>query len=179
MGYLLHAAGLSGRPEEQLYEAARRLCPGPREESHGDWLQRDAPRVDQLQRGGLWQMQWRLGRRHWSGHLSVHPRRGECAAGSWAGAHWSGVHPILRYVCLSPPIALRLHRSSLPSFPRCPCLTCSIKIVQVGISEVVYSQGYSMDTQVTAAPSSLDPPRSPPFLTDDIVDRSGPHRRGC
>lgn len=27
----------------------------------------------------------------------------------------------------------------------CPCLTCSIKIVQVGISEVVYSQGYSMD----------------------------------
>ena len=32
---------------------------------------------------------------------------------------------------------------------RCPCLTCSIKIVQVGISEVVYAQGYSMDTQVT------------------------------
>ncbi|KAI1763996.1 cytidine deaminase-like protein [Hypoxylon sp. FL1150] len=28
----------------------------------------------------------------------------------------------------------------------CPCLTCSIKIVQVGISEVVYNQGYSMDT---------------------------------
>ncbi|KAI0005640.1 cytidine deaminase-like protein [Xylariaceae sp. FL0662B] len=27
----------------------------------------------------------------------------------------------------------------------CPCLTCSIKIVQVGISEVVYNQGYSMD----------------------------------
>ncbi|KAI1118562.1 cytidine deaminase-like protein [Nemania sp. NC0429] len=27
----------------------------------------------------------------------------------------------------------------------CPCLTCSIKIVQVGIREVVYSQGYSMD----------------------------------
>ncbi|KAI0474391.1 cytidine deaminase-like protein [Xylaria cf. heliscus] len=27
----------------------------------------------------------------------------------------------------------------------CPCLTCSIKIVQVGITEVVYNQGYSMD----------------------------------
>ncbi|KAI0470687.1 cytidine deaminase-like protein [Xylariaceae sp. FL0804] len=27
----------------------------------------------------------------------------------------------------------------------CPCLTCSIKIVQVGIGEVVYSQAYSMD----------------------------------
>ncbi|KAL7276849.1 Deoxycytidine monophosphate (dCMP) deaminase [Rhizina undulata] len=32
----------------------------------------------------------------------------------------------------------------------CPCLTCSIKIVQVGISEVVYSQGYSMDTKTAA-----------------------------
>lgn len=27
----------------------------------------------------------------------------------------------------------------------CPCLTCSIKIVQSGIKEVVYSQSYSMD----------------------------------
>lgn len=34
-------------------------------------------------------------------------------------------------------------------FDRCPCLTCSIKITQVGISEVVYSQGYSMDTEVS------------------------------
>lgn len=27
----------------------------------------------------------------------------------------------------------------------CPCLTCTIKIVQVGITEVVYSKGYHMD----------------------------------
>ncbi|ODQ64817.1 hypothetical protein NADFUDRAFT_8440, partial [Nadsonia fulvescens var. elongata DSM 6958] len=27
----------------------------------------------------------------------------------------------------------------------CPCLTCSIKIVQTGVTEVVYSQSYSMD----------------------------------
>jgi dCMP deaminase len=27
----------------------------------------------------------------------------------------------------------------------CPCLTCSVKIAQVGISEVVYSQAYSLD----------------------------------
>lgn len=27
----------------------------------------------------------------------------------------------------------------------CPCLTCSVKIVQTGITEVVYSQSYSMD----------------------------------
>ncbi|KAK4191551.1 cytidine deaminase-like protein [Podospora australis] len=32
----------------------------------------------------------------------------------------------------------------------CPCLTCSIKIVQVGITEVVYSQGYSMDGDTAA-----------------------------
>ncbi|EFX03626.1 deoxycytidylate deaminase [Grosmannia clavigera kw1407] len=32
----------------------------------------------------------------------------------------------------------------------CPCLTCSIKIVQVGIGEVVYSQGYSMDADTAA-----------------------------
>lgn len=29
----------------------------------------------------------------------------------------------------------------------CPCLTCSIKIVQVGITEVVYSQSYYMDKE--------------------------------
>ena len=27
----------------------------------------------------------------------------------------------------------------------CPCLTCSVKIAQVGVAEVVYSQGYNMD----------------------------------
>lgn len=32
----------------------------------------------------------------------------------------------------------------------CPCLTCSIKICQVGISEVVYAYGYSMDTETAA-----------------------------
>ncbi|KAF9882269.1 cytidine and deoxycytidylate deaminase zinc-binding region [Colletotrichum karsti] len=32
----------------------------------------------------------------------------------------------------------------------CPCLTCSIKICQVGINEVVYAQGYSMDDQTAA-----------------------------
>lgn len=32
----------------------------------------------------------------------------------------------------------------------CPCLTCSIKICQVGIQEVVYAQGYSMDLQTAA-----------------------------
>lgn len=32
----------------------------------------------------------------------------------------------------------------------CPCLTCSIKIIQSGITEVVYSQKYSMDEQAEA-----------------------------
>lgn len=30
----------------------------------------------------------------------------------------------------------------------CPCLTCSIKIVQVGIRHVVYSKSYYMDGEV-------------------------------
>lgn len=32
----------------------------------------------------------------------------------------------------------------------CPCLTCTVKIAQVGISEVIYSYGYSMDGQAAA-----------------------------
>ncbi|KAL4874191.1 hypothetical protein BDV12DRAFT_182019 [Aspergillus spectabilis] len=32
----------------------------------------------------------------------------------------------------------------------CPCLTCTVKIAQVGISEVVYSQGYNMDSDSAA-----------------------------
>ncbi|KAI1439262.1 cytidine deaminase-like protein [Xylaria sp. CBS 124048] len=39
----------------------------------------------------------------------------------------------------------RIHDGSVLYCNTCPCLTCSIKIVQVGISEVVYNQGYSMD----------------------------------
>ncbi|EFW19817.1 Deoxycytidine monophosphate (dCMP) deaminase [Coccidioides posadasii str. Silveira] len=32
----------------------------------------------------------------------------------------------------------------------CPCLTCSVKIAQLGISEVVYSQAYDMDRETAA-----------------------------
>lgn len=32
----------------------------------------------------------------------------------------------------------------------CPCLTCSIKIAQVGVSEVVYAQGFHMDKETAA-----------------------------
>ena len=39
----------------------------------------------------------------------------------------------------------RIRPGSILYCNTCPCLTCSIKIVQVGISEVVYSQSYSMD----------------------------------
>ncbi|KAK5658534.1 hypothetical protein OQA88_1926 [Cercophora sp. LCS_1] len=39
----------------------------------------------------------------------------------------------------------RLREGAVLYCDTCPCLTCSIKIVQVGISEVVYSQEYSMD----------------------------------
>ena len=52
----------------------------------------------------------------------------------------------------------------------CPCLTCSVKIIQVGISEVVYSQEYSMDEKVNIDPMQrqkdglLTQTRLPPFL---------------
>ncbi|KAG9238440.1 cytidine deaminase-like protein [Amylocarpus encephaloides] len=39
----------------------------------------------------------------------------------------------------------RIREGSTLYCDTCPCLTCSIKITQVGIGEVVYSQGYSMD----------------------------------
>jgi len=41
----------------------------------------------------------------------------------------------------------RIREDSILYCDTCPCLTCSIKITQVGISEVVYSQAYSMDNQ--------------------------------
>ncbi|KXJ91025.1 cytidine deaminase-like protein [Microdochium bolleyi] len=41
----------------------------------------------------------------------------------------------------------RIRQGSVLYCNTCPCLTCSIKIVQVGIGEVVYNQGYSMDTE--------------------------------
>ncbi|OCK76414.1 hypothetical protein K432DRAFT_360438 [Lepidopterella palustris CBS 459.81] len=55
----------------------------------------------------------------------------------------------------------------------CPCLTCSVKITQVGISEVVYNQAYSVDTKAAEIFASggvhlrqFTPPR------DGLVDLS-------
>jgi dCMP deaminase len=44
----------------------------------------------------------------------------------------------------------RIREGAILYCDTCPCLTCSIKICQVGISEVVYSQGYSMDGDAAA-----------------------------
>lgn len=44
----------------------------------------------------------------------------------------------------------RIREGAILYCDTCPCLTCSIKIAQVGISEVVYSQGYSMDRETAA-----------------------------
>ncbi|KAH6845111.1 cytidine deaminase-like protein [Chaetomium sp. MPI-CAGE-AT-0009] len=44
----------------------------------------------------------------------------------------------------------RLREGAVLYCDTCPCLTCSIKIVQVGIGEVVYNQGYSMDGETAA-----------------------------
>ncbi|KAI1608885.1 dCMP deaminase [Exophiala viscosa] len=39
----------------------------------------------------------------------------------------------------------RIREGSVLYCDTCPCLTCSVKIAQVGVKEVVYSQGYNMD----------------------------------
>jgi dCMP deaminase len=55
----------------------------------------------------------------------------------------------------------------------CPCLTCSVKITQVGISEVVYNQGYLVDdktAQIFAQSGVRLRQFSPP--TDGLVDLS-------
>lgn len=44
----------------------------------------------------------------------------------------------------------RIRDASILYCDTCPCLTCSVKITQVGISEVVFSQSYNMDTQTAA-----------------------------
>lgn len=44
----------------------------------------------------------------------------------------------------------RIRGGSVLYCDTCPCLTCSIKICQVGISEVVYAHGYSMDMETAA-----------------------------
>lgn len=44
----------------------------------------------------------------------------------------------------------RLREGAVLYCDTCPCLTCSIKIAQMGVSEVVYAQGYSMDKETAA-----------------------------
>jgi dCMP deaminase len=39
----------------------------------------------------------------------------------------------------------RIKEGSVIYCNTCPCVTCSVKIVQVGIAEVVYSRGYSLE----------------------------------
>ncbi|TIC91592.1 Deoxycytidylate deaminase [Colletotrichum higginsianum] len=44
----------------------------------------------------------------------------------------------------------RIREGAIIYCDTCPCLTCSIKICQVGIEEVVYAHGYSMDSETAA-----------------------------
>ncbi|KAJ5647541.1 Deoxycytidylate deaminase [Penicillium lividum] len=44
----------------------------------------------------------------------------------------------------------RIREGAILYCDTCPCLTCTVKITQVGISEVVYSQSYNMDRDSAA-----------------------------
>lgn len=77
----------------------------------------------------------------------------------------------------------RIREGSVLYCNTCPCLTCSIKIVQVGISEVVYNQGYSMDGEAADvfrsagiklrqfSPVSLGPPGKEAVSTGVVLTR--------
>ncbi|PWY69164.1 deoxycytidylate deaminase [Aspergillus sclerotioniger CBS 115572] len=61
----------------------------------------------------------------------------------------------------------RIREGAILYCDTCPCLTCTVKIAQVGISEVVYSQGYNMDNDSAAILNSagvklrqFSPPRN-------------------
>ncbi|KAJ6260609.1 hypothetical protein Dda_4835 [Drechslerella dactyloides] len=69
----------------------------------------------------------------------------------------------------------RISRGSILYCDTCPCLTCSVKIAQVGISEVVYSQAYSMDNKTAEVLSAggvhlrqFSPPREGIVYCNDV-----------
>lgn len=45
---------------------------------------------------------------------------------------------------------IRIDKSCTLYCDTCPCITCSVKIVQAGVGEVVYSQSYNMDGESIA-----------------------------
>ncbi|KYK60492.1 putative dCMP deaminase [Drechmeria coniospora] len=70
----------------------------------------------------------------------------------------------------------RIRDGSVLYCDTCPCLTCSIKICQVGISEVVYAHGYSMDKEAAAVFSQAGVKLRqfiPVSCHDEALDESG------
>ena len=45
---------------------------------------------------------------------------------------------------------IRIDKSCTLYCDTCPCITCTVKIVQSGVGEVVYSQSYNMDAESIA-----------------------------
>lgn len=88
---------------------------------------------------------WRRSR---SLNLSLPSRRRKCITGSRPRADSRGGDPLLWYVSVLHS-SLNCAKGKILLNSRCPCLTCTVKIAQVGISEVVYSQGYNMDSDVS------------------------------
>ena len=128
MGQLLHDPRLPRRTPLKLHAAASRLRTRARETGHLDRLQRDSATHHQLQRRGVSEMQQQNRPWRWSESvdLSLHScsRRMRC---------WK--------------LGGRVGGGAVLYCNTCPCLTCTIKIVQVGITEVVYSQSYYMDAE--------------------------------
>ncbi|KAF2802004.1 uncharacterized protein BDZ99DRAFT_402452 [Mytilinidion resinicola] len=72
----------------------------------------------------------------------------------------------------------RIREDSILYCNTCPCLTCTVKITQVGISEVVYNQAYSVDTKAASifAAAGVKLRQFSPVSSQELVlVRSFPH----
>lgn len=81
--------------------------------------------------------------------LSLPSRRRKRITGSRPGADSRGGRSFIAIRKSTSFFNKLCQRENLTVDCRCPCLTCTVKIAQVGISEVVYSQGYNMDNDVS------------------------------
>ena len=87
-------------------------------------------------------------------HIHQHASNTDTSPGSRCNSGTSGVASLAACICLhAEENALleagrdRIGQNATLYCNTCPCLTCATKITQVGITEVVYNQGYVVDAQ--------------------------------
>jgi deoxycytidylate deaminase len=81
--------------------------------------------------------------------MPLSTRGGECVTRGRTRTSRRGCNLVLQYVRTILANFKNDQLTRLPFLPldSCPCLRCSVKIVQTGVKEVVYNLNYSMDAQ--------------------------------